>query len=103
MLSCFSFYPTKNLGTLGDGGMVVTSNSRLAKKVERIRQYGWNKKRDIKYVGINSRLDEIHATMLKTKLKYLDADNDKRISIANYYNKNLNFNRFKLPETKGKI
>ena len=98
LLSCFSFYPTKNLGALGDGGMVVTSNSRLAKKVERIRQYGWNKKRDIKYVGINSRLDEIHATILKTKLKYLDADNDKRISIANYYNKNLNFNRFKLPE-----
>ena len=61
LLSCFSFYPTKNLGALGDGGMVVTSNSRLAKKIERIRQYGWNKKRDIKYVGINSRLDEIHA------------------------------------------
>jgi dTDP-4-amino-4,6-dideoxygalactose transaminase len=98
LLSCFSFYPTKNLGALGDGGMVVTSNSRLAKKIERIRQYGWNKKRDIKYVGINSRLDEIHATILNTKLKYLDADNEKRIFIANYYNKNLNFNRFKLPE-----
>ena len=97
LLSCFSFYPTKNLGALGDGGMVTTSNSRLAKKIEQMRQYGWNEKRDIINVGINSRLDEMHASILDTKLRYLNEDNERRINIANYYNQNLNSEKFEIP------
>ena len=96
---CFSFYPTKNLGALGDGGLVTTSNKQLAKKVNRIRQYGWNKKRDIAYIGFNSRLDEIHANILSVKLKYLDEDNNRRKKLAKYYLQNLNPKKFKLPKT----
>ena len=99
VIGCFSFYPTKNLSTLGDGGMITTSDINLAKRIQRIRQYGWNKKRKIDYIGINSRLDEIHAAILKVKLKYLDTDNDRRIKIANYYNQNLDRNKFKIPIT----
>jgi len=97
VMGCFSFYPTKNLGSLGDGGMIVTSNIKLANKIRRIRQYGWDDKRLIKYIGINSRLDEFHATVLKTKLKNLDKDNNLRNKIADFYSRNLDLNKFKIP------
>lgn len=84
---CFSFYPTKNLGALGDGGAVVTSDGDLAERLWRLRQYGWGKK----YVaelrgGRNSRLDELQAAFLLAKLPRLAALNDRRRAIARRYN-----------------
>lgn len=81
-----SFYPGKNLGCMGDGGAVTTDDEEIYKKIKRYRNYG----SDIKYVhevlGVNSRLDEIQAAILKVKLKYLDDWNDKRRKIAEKYN-----------------
>jgi dTDP-4-amino-4,6-dideoxygalactose transaminase len=88
-ISAFSFYPTKNLGTFGDGGAIITSNSKLYINAQRIRQYGWNEKRISDLPGRNSRLDDIHASILSVKLKNLDAENKARLSIANKYNKKL--------------
>lgn len=66
---CFSFYPTKNLGAIGDAGIVVTDNLELADRVRRLGQYGWNETRDTIEPGINSRLDELQAAILNVKLK----------------------------------
>jgi dTDP-4-amino-4,6-dideoxygalactose transaminase len=82
----FSFYPTKNLGAIGDGGIVVTSNAGLAERIARLRQYGWDESRRTKEAGVNSRLDPLQAAILAAKLPRLDADNAKRIAIANRYN-----------------
>ena len=84
-VGCFSFYPTKNLGALGDGGMVVTDDPELAGHVTRLRQYGWDAKRIADYPGINSRLDELQAAVLMVKLAHLDADNERRSAIADRY------------------
>lgn len=88
-LGAFSFYPTKNLGAMGDGGMVVTKNSALAQKVRELREYGWKKRYISSSSGTNSRLDEIQAAILRVKLKYLDLDNRKRRRIAQFYTKTL--------------
>lgn len=85
LLGCFSFYPTKNLGALGDGGMVITDNDELADGVARLRQYGWDQERVADRPGFNSRLDELQAAVLMAKLKYLDAANARRIEIAERY------------------
>lgn len=82
---CFSFYPTKNLGAIGDAGMVVTSNSEIAERVRRLRQYGWNDSRSTDEPGLNSRLDEIQAAILTVKLSMLDASNARRMAIARRY------------------
>ena len=84
-VACFSFYPTKNLGAIGDGGMVLTSNEALADRIRCLRQYGWDKSRLTREIGINSRLDELQAAVLNTKLIFLDADNDRRRKIAERY------------------
>jgi dTDP-4-amino-4,6-dideoxygalactose transaminase len=84
-VSCFSFYPTKNLGAIGDGGMVVTNNRQIADRVRRIRQYGWDESRSTDQLGINSRLDEIQAAILAVKLPLLDRNNDRRTAIARRY------------------
>jgi dTDP-4-amino-4,6-dideoxygalactose transaminase len=84
-IGCFSFYPTKNLGAIGDGGAVVTHDEKLAKKVNLLRQYGWEERYISKIPGWNSRLDELQAAVLRVKLRYLDADNQKRIEIAKAY------------------
>ena len=89
-VGCFSFYPTKNLGALGDGGAIVTSNPSLANKISMLREYGWDKKRVSQYSGFNSRLDEIQAAVLRVKLKYLEKDNSKRIALAKKYGEELN-------------
>ncbi len=82
---CFSFYPTKNLGAIGDGGMVVTNNRQIADRVRRIRQYGWDENRSTDQLGINSRLDEIQAAILAVKLPLLDRNNARRAAIARRY------------------
>ena len=87
-ISTFSFYPTKNLGAVGDGGAVLTNNIELAEKVRKIRQYGWSKKYEVEIEnGVNSRLDELQAAFLLEKLENLDTWNKQRISIAEQYTK----------------
>ena len=99
-ISTFSFYPTKNLGAIGDGGMIVTNNVHLGRKMYRLREYGWDKNRSTLEVGINSRLDEIQAGILNIKFKKLDNSNKKRITISKYFTKNIS-NRFvKLPKVR---
>jgi len=98
--ACFSFYPTKNLGAIGDGGMIVTNNDVLAQRIRRLRQYGWNESRSTIEPGINSRLDEIQAAILNVKLKYLDEDNNKRRELAQAYQKGLYDHGFGLPEAR---
>lgn len=80
-----SFYPGKNLGALGDGGAVTTSDEELAEKVRTLANYGSSRKYVFDYCGRNSRLDEIQAAVLRVKLKHLDADNLCRRQIAKYY------------------
>jgi dTDP-4-amino-4,6-dideoxygalactose transaminase len=88
-IGCFSFYPTKNLGAIGDGGMVTTDDDDLAMRVRRLRQYGWNEMRETEYVGTNSRLDALQAAILGVKLRHLDEDNARRVEIAQRYNRGL--------------
>lgn len=86
---CFSFYPTKNLGAIGDGGMVVTNDPKLADQIICLREYGWESDRRSHRPGFNSRLDELQAAILRTKLPYLDADNAARQTIAKQYDENF--------------
>lgn len=88
-LGCFSFYPTKNLGAFGDGGAIVTQSLTLAEKCLKLRDYGQTAKYIHSLVGLNSRLDEIHAAILKVKLKYLTRENNYRHKIAKVYLENL--------------
>lgn len=86
-IGCFSFYPTKNLGALGDGGAVATSNPILASKLRSLKQYGWSQKYIVSNdSGRNSRLDEIQAAILREKLPLLDQWNESRRAIARKYN-----------------
>lgn len=95
--AAFSFFPGKNLGAIGDGGAITTNDDELAYKLRAYRNYGSH----IKYVhdvkGVNSRLDEIQAAILRVKLKYLDRDNEKRREIADYYIKHIRHDAFVLP------
>lgn len=85
-LGCFSFYPTKNLGAIGDGGAITTSDRSLASNLRQLRQYGWEPKYRIeKPGGRNSRLDEIQAAVLTVKLERLDEWNTRRREIAQHY------------------
>ena len=86
-LACFSFYPTKNLGALGDGGAVTTNDAVLAARLRTLRQYGWSQKYKVSTPGgRNSRLDEIQAAILRAKLPLLDEHNAHRRHIAARYN-----------------
>jgi dTDP-4-amino-4,6-dideoxygalactose transaminase len=85
-ISTTSFYPTKNLGALGDGGAVFTDDDELANKVRKMSQYGWESKYNIRYPhGRNSRLDEIQAAILRIKLPFLDSSNERRREIHSIY------------------
>lgn len=87
---CFSFYPTKNLGALGDGGCVITSASDLIDRIKKFRNYGSEKKYYNEVIGYNSRLDEIQAAFLSVKLQYLDAINSHKKELAALYDRQLN-------------
>ncbi|MCF6176083.1 MAG: DegT/DnrJ/EryC1/StrS family aminotransferase [Victivallaceae bacterium] len=93
-IATFSFYPTKNLGALGDGGAVVTSSLKLVRRMQAIRQYGWEERYISSCQGINSRLDELQAAILRVKLQYLDQNNAQRQAIAKIYTTELG----KIPE-----
>ncbi len=81
----FSFYPTKNLGALGDGGAVAVPDADLAARIAALRQYGWQKHYISDFIGVNSRLDEVQAAILRAKLPRLDAQNARRAEIAARY------------------
>lgn len=86
----FSFYPTKNLGALGDGGAVVTNQENLGTKLRSLRQYGWERKYVVETTGgFNSRLDEIQAAILRVFLPYLDGWNERRRDIARQYSERI--------------
>jgi len=93
----FSFYPAKNLGCLGDGGAITTSDKKLATVVRALRNYGSYEKYLNEYKGINSRLDEMQAAILLVKLKYLDRENEKRRQIAEIYLQKINNAKLILP------
>ena len=89
-LACFSFYPTKNLGALGDGGAVVTSDDQLAGRLRALRQYGWGHKYEVELAGgCNSRLDELQAAVLVAKLPQLGVANERRRAVARQYQAGL--------------
>jgi len=92
-----SFYPGKNLGALGDGGAVTTNDDKLASVIRALANYGSTKKYVNDYKGLNSRLDEIQAAILRVKLKLLDADNHRRCEIAEYYCENIKHPEIILP------
>ena len=94
----FSFYPGKNLGALGDAGAITTNDDELAATIRTLANYGSQKKYVNKYQGLNSRLDEIQAAVLDVKLKYADADNAVRRSIATAYNNGIKNELIQLPE-----
>jgi dTDP-4-amino-4,6-dideoxygalactose transaminase len=93
-----SFFPTKNLGALGDAGAVTTSDPRLERMVRSLRNYGSLRKYENEHQGINSRLDELQAAILTVKLKHLDEENRQRRSIARYYADHIRNPKLVLPE-----
>lgn len=96
-IACFSFYPTKNLGAIGDGGMIVSNNHKLANQSRLLREYGWQERCVSLIPGLNSRLDELQAAILRVKLKHLDRDNKARIKLASSYDKDLGETDLVLP------
>jgi len=87
--SCFSFYPTKNLATLGDAGFVCTNSERHFKRLMALRQYGWRERFQSLELGLNSRMDELHAAILRVLLPHLDVQNEKRKKVAKRYQDGL--------------
>jgi dTDP-4-amino-4,6-dideoxygalactose transaminase len=97
-MGAFSFYPTKNLGALGDAGAIVTNNSSLAEKARLLREYGWKRRYISEVPGMSSRLDAIQAAILRLKLRHLDADNARRKVIARHYSDALRSTPLVLPD-----
>lgn len=98
-IGCFSCYPTKNLGALGDAGLITTNDRKLYNKIKILREYGWKIRNKSQIPGRNSRLDEIQAAVLRIKLKNLDRDNKKRIFISSLYSKALS-KKFTIPKER---
>ena len=88
-IGCFSFYPTKNLGCYGDGGIITTNSEAIYKHIKKLTNHGSSKRYHHDIIGFNSRLDEIQAAILNIKLKLIDETNMMRVNIANIYNENL--------------
>ncbi len=99
--AAFSFYPTKNLGALGDGGALVTNSDEIAEQARLLRMYGWRERYISEIHGGNSRLDELQAAILRVKLRHLDADNARRMRIAETYNAAFADLGIKLPPSGG--
>jgi dTDP-4-amino-4,6-dideoxygalactose transaminase len=95
--AAFSFYPTKNLGALGDGGAVTTEDPEIAERLRLLREYGWRERYVSEIAGFNSRLDELQAAILRVKLKYLDTENARRREIARVYDSRLASTSLRLP------
>jgi dTDP-4-amino-4,6-dideoxygalactose transaminase len=102
-ITAFSFYPTKNLGAYGDSGAIVTNKQNVVEIVSMLRNYGTFEKYNSKYIGINSRLDEIQAALLRVKLKHLDQINHVKREIAKYYLKNISSRYLQLPYVPNSI
>lgn len=100
-VACFSFYPTKNLGAIGDGGAVVCNDAGLYDKLRWLREYGWKNRYISDIAGMNTRLDEIQAAILNVKLKYLEEENEKRIALAGLYADTLAGTALSLPRQFG--
>ncbi len=99
----FSFYPTKNLGALGDAGAITTDDEELAHRIRMLRNYGSEKKYNHEYKGHNSRLDEIQAAVLRTKLKHLDQWTRERQDIATHYINHIKNKNIILPKINSDI
>lgn len=97
--AAFSFFPTKNLGALGDGGAVVTGNTELAQRIAALRNYGSREKYHHLFPGINSRLDEMQAAMLRVKLRHLDEEIAWRRRVARRYREGIRHPHIQLPAT----
>ena len=97
-IGCFSFYPTKNLGAFGDAGAILTSNKELRDKIAMLRNYGSKVKYHFEEVGLNSRLDELQAGLLRVRLRYLEAMAKERERIPDYYTKNIKNDKIINPE-----
>jgi dTDP-4-amino-4,6-dideoxygalactose transaminase len=95
---CFSFFPTKNLGAIGDGGMITVNDGEAASRMRRLRTFGWSKDRVCVEEGFNSRLDELQAAILEVKLPRLDRSNERRRHIARRYHAGLQGLPLDLPE-----
>jgi dTDP-4-amino-4,6-dideoxygalactose transaminase len=102
-IAAFSFYPTKNLGALGDGGAVVTSDPALAEQARLLREYGWRERYVSAIPGLNSRLDELQAAILRAKLRYLDAENARRRGLASLYGEMLAAADVRLPSIRPNV
>jgi dTDP-4-amino-4,6-dideoxygalactose transaminase len=98
---CFSFYPTKNLGGFGDGGMILTENEELAARLRIYRDHGRDGNNNFLEIGYNSRLDSLQAALLDVKLPSLDEDNADRLANAAFYNATLNPEVFRMPRPAG--
>jgi dTDP-4-amino-4,6-dideoxygalactose transaminase len=98
--SAFSFYPTKNLGAFGDGGAVCTNDDAIGQRVRSLREYGWQERYISSIAGMNSRLDELHAAMLRVRLPHLDHDNGRRRDIATRYSAAISAGGVVPPQTR---
>uniref|UniRef100_A0A7C2NXK4 DegT/DnrJ/EryC1/StrS family aminotransferase n=1 Tax=Schlesneria paludicola TaxID=360056 RepID=A0A7C2NXK4_9PLAN len=96
-IGCFSFYPTKNLGAFGDGGLCVTNDERLARRMRSIRMYGFEDDRIAHCDGVCSRLDEMQAAILRVKLRHLDGSLQARRRLATLYSRGLSESGYQLP------
>ena len=99
-IGCFSFYPTKNLGGMGDGGCLVTSDDEIARRCRMLRNYGSERKYHFDEVGMNSRLDELQAGLLRVKLSHLEELNEERRRIASRYLNEIHSELITLPEVR---
>jgi dTDP-4-amino-4,6-dideoxygalactose transaminase len=101
--AAFSFYPSKNLGALGDGGAVTTNDQGLSEAIRLLGNYGSKETYHYEFPGFNSRLDEIQAACLAVKLKHLDKDNEQRRSIAGRYDRGVSNPKIVLPHFSGQL
>jgi dTDP-4-amino-4,6-dideoxygalactose transaminase len=99
-VSAFSFYPTKNLGALGDGGALLTDDPQLAECAMALRQYGWRERYVSDEPGLNTRLDELQAAILRAKLPFLETENERRRDIARHYDTALEGTRVTPPRIR---